>query len=203
MEVKIYREKETQDLILNEEDLAKYNELALELGLCTMEAAEEKNVPSVYICLNQAMQRQLKALCPMSSDLDKYRRSTIPLEVLQAYKFCKDNNMYEGFQIWYDDVAPDPLLIGWNYDSEESREKKYTWRRNRYLIARWGDCAMELPELMTLGFEKIKQEMLDKAKKALSKLNDVIVNPDIYVRDIISGNAINLDLNTKADSTIY
>lgn len=198
MEVKIYREKETEDLILNEQDLEKYNELALELGLCTMEQAEEKKIPSVYICLNSAMRAQLKAVCPMSTDITSYRRSTIPLEVLQVYKFCKDQEMYEGFTIMYDDVAPDPMLIGWKYQNEEAREKKYSWRRDFYLIARWGDCALELPELLDLGFQKIKTELIDKAKKAQSTIATILNDPEVYVRDILANNSPSVDISTKA-----
>lgn len=203
MEVKIYREPENEGLILNEDDLARYNELAAELGLCTVEDAQVNKVPSVYVCLNQAMQRQLKAICPMSTDINSYRRSTIPLPVLEVYKFCKDQKMYEGFQIWYDDVAPDPLLIGWNFQNDEAREKNYTWRRDRYLIARWGDCAMELPELLSLGFERIKQEMLDLVRKGQLKVKDVLENPDSYVRDILAGKSVSIEITTKGDGTIY
>lgn len=203
MEVKIYREPENQGLILNEEDLESYNALALELGLTTLEKQEEKKVPSVYICLNQAMVRQLHAICPQHVKVEDYRRSTIPLQVLQAYKFCKDNNMYEGFQIWYDDVAPDPMLIGWNYQNEDDRKNKYTWRVDRFLIARWGDCALELPDLLQLGFNKMKQEMLDKAKKTLNQINDIILNPEIYTRDLIAGKGLNIDLSIEGSNTIY
>jgi hypothetical protein len=203
MEVKIYREIENQGLILEESDLEAYNTLALELGLTTVEKQEDKKVPSVYICLNQAMQRQLTAVCPQHIDVEKYRRSTIPLQVLQAYKFCKDNSMYEGFQIWYDDVAPDPMLIGWNYQNDADRTNKYTWRADRFLIARWGDCSMEIPELLHIGFEKMKQQLIDKAKKTLSQINDVLLNPDVYTRDIIQGRSVSIDLNVDGGNTIY
>ena len=202
MEVKIYREPENQDLIINEQDLQKYNELALELGLCTIEQAEQQKCPSVYVCLNSAMQRQLKALCPVSVDISNYRRSTIPLEVLQAYKFCKDQDMYEGFLIMYDDVAPDPMLIGWNYQNEEARQKKYSWRRDFYLIARWGDCAMELPDLLEMGFQKIKAELIDKAKKAQSVINNILADPDLYTRDIIGNNMPRIDIDTRGSGSI-
>lgn len=204
MEVKIYREPENESLILNEGELAEYNAIALELGLTTQEKVEEKNVPNVYISLNTAMEKQLKAVCPMKVDADKYKKSTIPLEVLKVYKFCKENNMFDGFHIWYNDVDPDPMLIGWNWRSESDKENKYTWCINRFLIARWGDCALELPELLELGFEKMKQEVLDKAYSAISKCNAVIINPDIYVRQILSNTTdSDISLNINSSGTIY
>ena len=204
MEVKIYREPENESLILNEGELAEYNAIALELGFTTQEKVEEKNVPNVYISLNTAMEKQLKAVCPMKVDADKYNKSTIPLEVLKVYKFCKENNMFDGFHIWYNDVDPDPMLIGWNWMSESDKKNNYTWCINRFLIARWGDCALELSELLELGFEKMKQEVLDKAHSAISKCNAVIINPDIYVRQILSNTTdSDISLNINSSGTIY
>lgn len=201
--VKIYREAENESLIFNEEDLTAYNELALELGLQTQEKAEEEKCPNVYICLNTQMQKQLYTLCPVKEDVLKYKRTTIPLEVLRVYKFAKDNEMFEGFCIWYNDTKPDPLLIGWNYQSDEDREKKYTWRANRFLIARWGDCSMELEELLESGFAAMKQELLDKTEEAIQKCKAILEKPDVYVRKILSGFTEQVDVNITASHTIY
>jgi hypothetical protein len=203
MEVKIYRELENEALILDEVQLAEYNELTAELGLQTIEQSEEQKVPNVYAFLNSAMTKQLHAICPRHADVKDYKKSTIPVEVLKVLKFAKENKMYEGYEIWYNDVEPDPLLIGWNYSSDTAREKQYSWQRDRFLMARWGDCAMELPELMSLGFNKLKQEIIDKAKTAISTCKSVIEEPEIYVRKILSEQAISIDLNTTSSSTIY
>jgi hypothetical protein len=186
MEVKIYREPENESLILDENELAEYNSIALELGFASHENVEQQNVPNVYISLNTAMEKQLKAVCPIKVNADEYTKSTIPLEVLKVYKFCKDNKMFDGFHIWYNDVDPDPMLIGWNWKTEEDKKRDYKWRINRFLIARWGDCALELPQLLELGFNKIKQEVLDKAQSAIDSCNSILNNPDIHVRKILS-----------------
>ena len=204
MEVKIYREPENEALILDEVQLAEYNDLALELGFATTQNVEQQNVPNVYVSLNTAMEKQLKAVCPMKVDADKYNKSTIPLEVLKVYKFAKDNKMFDGFHIWYNDVDPDPMLIGWNWKSEQDKEKGYSWNLNRFLIARWGDCALELPELLELGFQKMKQELMDKAQSAIDVCNSVLSNPDIQVRKILSNTAgSDISLNITSSSTIY
>jgi hypothetical protein len=204
MEVKIYREPENESLILDEAQLAEYNSIALELGFATHENVESENVPNIYISLNFAMEKQLKTICPMKVDADKYNKSTIPLEVLKVYKFCKDNNMFDGFHIWYNDVEPDPMLIGWNWKSESDKKNGYTWNLNRFLIARWGDCALELPELLELGFQKMKQEVMDKAQSAIDKCNSVLSNPDIHVRKILSNTTdSDITLNINASGTIY
>jgi hypothetical protein len=204
MEVKIYREPENEALILDEVQLAEYNDLALELGFATAQNAQEQNVPNIYISLNNAMEKQLKAICPIKVDADKYTKSTIPLEVLKVYKFAKDNKMFDGFHIWYNDVEPDPMLIGWNWISENDKKNNYTWCINRFLIARWGDCALELPELLELGFQKMKQELIDKAQSAIDKCNSVISNPDLHVRKILSNTTENdISLNIISSGTIY
>lgn len=201
MEVKIYREPENLELILDEDKLAEYNELIATLGISA--PSEEKKTPNVYQYLNLAMAKQLHALCPMYVSVEKYTKSTIPLDVLKVLQYCKEQNMFDGYQIWWDDKAPDPLLIGWKWMSAEDKNKKYDWRSDKYLIARWGDCAMELPELLEKGFERLKQELVDKATLAVEKCNSVIVNPDVYVRQILDDNPGQINLNTSANDTIY
>ena len=203
MEVKIYREPENEALILNEEQLAEYNELTAELGLQTVEQSQEQKVPNIYTFLNTAMTKQLHVICPRHLKVEEYKKSTIPVEVLKVLKFAKDNNMYEGYEIWYNDIEPDPLLIGWNYSNDKARESKYEWQKDRFLIARWGDCAMELPELLQVGFDKLKQELIDKAKQVISTCKSVIEDPDIYVRKVLSEQAVNIDLTTTSSNTIY
>jgi hypothetical protein len=202
MEIKIYREPENEALILDENQLAEYHELTAELGLQTVEQQEQK-VPNVYAFLNTAMTKQLHAICPKHVDVQDYKKSTIPVEVLKVLKFAKANKMYEGYEIWYNDVDPDPLLIGWNFSSDNAREKQYSWQKDRFLMARWGDCALEIPELLQLGFDKLKQELIDKAKQAISTCNSVINDPEIYVRKILSEQATSIDLTTTSSSTIY
>jgi hypothetical protein len=205
MEVKIYREAENEELILNEEQLAEYNQLATKLGLQTQEKQDTNKTPNIYVSLNTAMQKQLQAICPMIVDADKYKKSTIPLEVLKVYDFAKENEMFDGYQVWYNDVDPDPLLIGWTWQSEEDKEKNYSWRRNRFLIARWGDCAMELPELLQLGFDNLKQQLTDKAKSAILTSKMILEEPEIYVRKLLKedDSDMRIDLNTSASNTIY
>lgn len=203
MEVKIYREKENEVLILDELQLAEYNELTAELGLQTLDESKEQKVPNVYSFLNSAMTKQLHAICPRHIDVKDYKKSTIPVEVLKVLKFAKDNQMYEGYEIWYNDIEPDPLLIGWNYSTDTAREKKYSWQKDRFLMARWGDCAMEIPELLQLGFDKLKQELIDKAKTSISICKSVLEEPEIHVRKILSEQPTKIDLDTTSSSTIY
>lgn len=205
MEVKIYREPENETLIFNEGHLEEYNKLALELGLTTQEKVDNSNVPNVYLCLNEAMQKQLKAICPCGSKIEDYKKTTIPLEVLKVYKFTKENEMFDGYTVLYNDIEPDPMLIGWKWQNENAKSKGYNWQVDRFLIARWGDCAMEIEELLALGFEKLKLEIQDKAIAALEKCNSVLKNPDVYVRKLLKNETsdLSIDLHTSANSNPF
>ena len=203
MEVKIYREPENENLLIDEDALRAYNELASELGLCTQEAVEQEQSPNVYTCLNQAMQKQLVSLCPSKTNIENYKRTTIPLEVLQVYKLCKNHNMFEGFEIWYDDVAPDPMLVAWKWQSEEAKEKNYSWMKERYLLARWGDCALELTELLEKGYQRIIQEIKDKALELSIIAKSMLENPELYSRKVLKGEFQAPNMEIKANNTIY
>lgn len=201
MEVKIYREPENQELILDEAKLAEYNALITELGIAA--PSEEKKTPNVYQYLNSAMVKQLHALCPMHIKVESYNKSTIPLEVLKVLQYCKEQEMFDGYSVWWDDKAPDPLLIGWKWVDENDKSNNYNWRADRYLIARWGDCAMEIPELLDKGFERIKQELIDKTTLAIEKCNSILNNPDTYVRNILNDDAPSASLYTAGSGIIY
>lgn len=203
MEVKIYREPENASLIIEDKDLKEYNELIGSLGLPAPNKEPEK-VPNVYAYLNSAMIKQLSTLCPVRTSIEKYTKTTIPLEVLRVYKFAKDNEMFEGYEIWSDDKNPDPMLIGWKYRNDTAREKGFSWEKDRYLIARWGDCALEIPELLRLGYNKLQVALEDKLKEIINSCNSLLDNPDRSMRKLLEGR-INSELSfgDVSNLTIY
>ncbi len=185
MEVKIYREPENEAIIIDEDSLKEYHELTEKLGL--KNEVKEK-VPNVYVAINDAMSKLLKALCPNTEKVADYNKSTIPLEVLKVLDFTKENEMFEGYEVWHAQNDPDPLLIGWKYLSDEDREKDFSWRRKYYLIARWGDCALELDDLLKKGFDVLKTCLVDSAKEVQNYTNSVLNDPDGYVRKHLKSN---------------
>jgi len=191
MEVKIYREPENVGLLLDGNELAEYQQLASELGI-----PEVKNdkTPSVYQTLNAVQVRALQALCPASTELAFYNRSTIPVEVLRAIKFMKENEMFDFIKVWYDDKNPDPIIIGERYNSQSDRNNNYSWNTEKILIARWGDCAYELPELVEMGKERIKKEYTEMAIDIQNKINAFMEYPDIYVNKFLSDGYMNFKM---------
>ena len=188
MEVKIYREPENVGLLLDENELAEYQKLASELGI--PEVKPDKT-PSVYQTLNIFQIRALEALCPTKSTLELYNRSTIPVEVLKAIKFIKDNEMFDYIKVWYDDKNPDPLIVAEKYNSESDRSNKYTWNTTKVLIARWGDCAYELNELIEMGKERLKTEFTEHAIDIQSKIEAFLNHPEVYVNKYLSEGVVN------------
>lgn len=186
MKVKIYREPENESLILNEEELADYHALVESLGLKSSVPEEEKKCPNVYQNINNPTKVQLQAVCPRSSKIQEYTRTTIPLEVLRVYDFAKKNEMFDEYYIWYNDKAPDPMLIGFKYASDQDKLEKRTWNGTYSLIARWGDEALEIEELVKLGYQKIKQAISDKVEETLFTCKHIQENPDMYVRKYIN-----------------
>lgn len=203
MEVKIYREPENENLILDEEQKTEYNQLISELGFPEQSDKSKNHTPNVYPFINDAMEKQLKALCPAVSKAEKYTVSTIPLEVLKVLKFAKENEMFDEYEIWYADKEPDPLLIGKKWRSEEAKIKDYSWQKNSYLIARWGDCAMELNELLKKGYESIKLSIQDSAKLAVEKANSIVGSPDTYTRKYLNGDKLDIEIDTRGASNIF
>jgi len=177
--VKIYREPENESMLLDDEQVKEYNNLVKKLSL-TNEIKD--TTPSVYIPLNDAMTKLLKALCPAEVSIEDYKKSTIPVEVLKVVDYAKQNKMFDGFLVWYADKQPDPMLIGWNYESEDARINKYSWRKDFSIIARWGDCALEMDELLKKGFESLKISLIDSAKEVLAVSETILKDPDSYVR---------------------
>jgi hypothetical protein len=190
MEVKIYREPENVGLLLDENELAEYQQLAEELGIPEV---KQGKTPSVYQTLNQVQIRALEALCPAKSSLDSYNRSTIPVEVLRAIKFIKENEMFDFIKVWFDDKNPDPMIIGERYRTESDRVNGYSWNTEKVLIARWGDCAYELPELIGMGKERLKREFTEKAIDKQQKIESFLQHPDIYINKYLSEGSINFD----------
>lgn len=190
MEVKIYREPENVGLLLNEEELAEYQQLAQELGIPDV---KHDKTPSVYQTLNTVQVRALEALCPAKVELENYSRSTIPVEVLRAIKFIKENEMFDFIKVWYDDKNPDPIIVGEKFRTQSDREKQYTWNTEKVLVARWGDCAYELPELVEMGKARLKKDFTEKAIDVQSKIESFLAHPEIYVNKYLTEGRINFE----------
>ena len=186
-QVKIYREPENEHLIMDEEALTEYHRLTAELGI---PAVKPEKVPNVYQPINQAQARILTALCPTAVKVTAYTKSTIPVEVLQTIKFAQDMEMFDWMEVWYDDKAPDPIIIGKNYMSEDDRAKGYNWKMHYTLVARWGDCAYEFLDLLELGTKRIIQNLTNEAKEIKQLVDMFLAEPEVHAQKFIQNGTI-------------
>jgi len=80
---------------------------------------------------------------------------------------------------------PDPMIIGKGYQSEEDRNKGYSWRMHHTLIARWGDCAYEFVDLLELGRKRVMQNLLIDAKELKQLVDMFLAEPEVHVEKFI------------------
>lgn len=76
-----------------------------------------------------------RTLCPTRAKLIEYKRTPIPLRVLQVAAHAQSLGMFKELVVLdtASAVEKDPVLVGVVQDGE------YSWRTTDYILARWGD----------------------------------------------------------------
>lgn len=180
MITEIFIEEETKELTFEEDKLeewkGKIDELGLEGQKKLLDGENERPVPFKY--MNEKLIRIFKILCPSTVELENYCKTPIPLEVLGIIYLCKKDKYFDSIKVWYDDVNPDPIVIGERGDE-------------RYMIARWGDEKLNIDKL----FEKAKTRMMNDKKveiqSKISKLNGMYNEIEYLVCKWLNGDYAN------------
>jgi len=183
--------EETKELVLDGEKLSEWNELVAELGLFgQVETTNGDKSPIPFVFMKSNLRNVMEQLCPRKVEVNEYKISPIPLDVLKLVKLAKDEKYFSSIEVWYDDKSPDPFVVGsvghwyetnWYDDSNKelkglkfgSKEevKSAGGKRpnfsteSQYLIAKWGDVAMTFEEMS----EKAKQRFLEVRGAELNK----------------------------------
>jgi hypothetical protein len=183
--------EETKELVLDGEKLSEWNELVAELGLFgQIETTSGDKSPIPFVFMKSNLKNVMEQLCPRKVEVNEYKISPIPLDVLKLVKLAKDEKYFSSIEVWYDDKSPDPFVVGsvghwyetnWyddsnkelkglQFDSKEAVINAGGKRPNfsiqsQYLIAKWGDVAMSFEEMS----EKAKQRFLEVRGAELSK----------------------------------
>lgn len=153
--------EETQELIYDNEQLDKWNDLVTSLNLAGQTTiVKEKKSPIPFLYLKNQLVEAFNILCPVKIKIEDYSKSAIPVEILELAALSKKEQYFYAIEIWYDDKTPDPVCVGLklasdydpNYSSASEGWYKQ-WKSDRFLIGRWGDVKMSLDKI------------LDKAKK--------------------------------------
>lgn len=176
--VERYIVTETAELIHDPEALARWNDACKALGL----EGQQKLVipdksPIPFLWMNKGLENVFTTLCPQKIDVTKFDKSPIPLEALDLAALASREGYFGKIQVWYDDVNPDPVLVGitcdfvpvskgynWHHsDLQPTREAAIKWLADNglepyspptyttnekfYLMARWGDVAKPFEQL--------------------------------------------------------
>ena len=167
-----FREPELECL-LDKEMSDEWHVLVTDLGMVgQLQNTNQKDGayvnPIPYTSLNKKWLRIFKTLCGAKSLYNKYSKSTIPVEALHEIKLCVDNNYFSAIEVWYDDNAPDPLIIG-----VCNTENK--WEKNYFLIARFGDEILPFELLEQKAYLRLL-EIFDNSMKQAAKTIPELVN---------------------------
>ena len=162
--------EESKELIYESDKLEEWKQKCEELGLSDQLAlTSEDKSPIPFEHMNTAMKRVYETLCPEKVDFKKYKKTTIPLEVLSLIHLSVNEGYFNEIEIWYDDKTPDPLVVGVNKTGEYEA-------RDYYTIARWGDVLKPFDELKTLALARYTDTATINLKHKLSETQSLLDN---------------------------
>lgn len=176
-EVEVYLIEETQELIYDNEQLEKWNNLVAELGLTgqTKVVKEEKS-PIPFLWMNQTLVKTFEELCPQKVVVSDYDKTPIPVEVLSLISLSTKEQYFDRIEVWYNDKNPDPAVIAYKFTRGISDwEKK--WYADKYLLARWSDVKASLAELTNRAknhfLARRKNELETSIRNSQRELDDI------------------------------
>lgn len=172
--------EETQELIYDNEKLDQWNKHVAELGLkgqTKIRKAEKSPIP--FLHMKKSMVKTFETLCPRKVKLEEYDKTPIPVEILDLVLLSKNEGYFSKFAIWYDDMTPDPVCIGFaknaNWKPEYDSWDSYSF--DLYLIGRWADMKACMEDLVAKAKKMfIKQEhnrLTQDIKTAERKIEDL------------------------------
>lgn len=196
--VQIYQDEDLLDTVMDTEKVERWHELVKTLGLVGQTTVvKDGKSPVPFMLLNDRFTHVLETLCPRKIKSDLYDKGPIPLKVLEALKFIGEEKFFNYTEVWYDDKAPDPFLVGfirgtrvksWFYnvslppkelhgkplDSLSDSDKALLlpdhieeYEVGKYLIARWGDVKKSLIELTELAKERYRKIESESARQRI------------------------------------
>lgn len=166
------------------ENSTEWQSICEELGLQGQKQLSEKspvNMAPPYMFLDPKTQRIIKTICPVGVLANNYSVSTIPLDILQEIKKCKDHGWYDEIKIFYDNISPDPFVIG------ILKSKTNTWQKDYHLIARWGAELLPFEELEIKAVNRLRTGIKQRMFEMKSKIDFALTNLDDFITNMISG----------------
>ena len=183
--VETYVIEETAELIYDDVQLKKWNEMVDELSLTGQRSTVrvEGKSPIPFMHMKEGLVNVFLCLCPCRNKVDIYNKTPIPLEILELVSLSKREGYFDTIEIWYDDKSPDPACVGinklwgeWNNYSYNSREEAiaagincsdYSYRENKYLLGRWADVKCGLDELKEKAVKRFIEAKTIECKEGI------------------------------------
>lgn len=169
--------EETVDLIHDNDQLDKWNSHVKDLGLEGQTKIVKKDKsPIPFMHLKTTQKNICQEICPVKVDVKKYSITPIPVEILDLIALSFKEEYFHKIEVWYDDKAPDPFvvgLIGEYYSYNEENKSKYfktereaieyskdgkanfsNWSAEHYLIGKWADVKRSWEELKEMAIKR-------------------------------------------------
>lgn len=177
--VKIFYADETSTIMVDEKEASKWKDLIEELEIeGQKELYSQQKSPIPYMYMKKSIERLFEVLCPEKAVYTAYNKEPIPVRVLETIAYCKEHELFERMEVWYDDTDPDPILVG-------ERTKPSQNSADHYLIARWGDEDRSFEELREVAKKRLIAKKTTYIKNEISekqrKLKDIDVIADQYL----------------------
>ena len=216
--VEVYFNQELEDVVFDIDSQETWKQLSEELGLTKqLDFIKEKESPLPYPYMNESMQRIYSTLCPRRVNFKEYDKTPIPTQVLEQIALSVRDKYFQDLEIWFDDKAPDPLVVGktckyfYNAKGEDKKYIYFTSKEecknhpenkglfcetdiNYYIIARWGDVLRPLKELKQIAKERLidkyASELQKEIKEKTEALKVIQENANLYLLAEITENQL-------------
>lgn len=158
---------ETKELVFDDEKRQEWEGLIKELGLEGQQkliAGDDKS-PIPFYPLNTRERKAIKILLPRWEYPVAYSRSPIPIPVLGVIALAEREKYFKEIHICYDDVEPDPAVIGLTEDDQP------------FLLARWAEDKLKsLDDFIELAKERYVKNIKPRVEAQINDLQRSLEN---------------------------
>jgi len=105
-----------------------------------------------------------RSLCPEQVVIDRYKRTAIPLRVLQVAAHADSLGFFDEIQVWdvRTHVEKDPVLVGIKKQGQYNTP-------HYYLLARWGTELDDWGTMLTRAVEVARSNLIEHMRKVTAK----------------------------------
>lgn len=184
MEIEEYLIEDATEIIAEGDDAwrEKITELGLE-GQLKLLSNNGKRIPFRELSREEAA--IYEELFDTKRVIEDFSYEPLPMRVLALIALCKQENYFADMQVWYNPQIKDPVLVGFAIDPNSS------WGgRISYIIARWGEELLSLPELRVRATEKYIARKRAEYTRKIAEFQAALERIDLDAQSKFHGNHI-------------